>query len=134
MSSSGEVKIGDLGLAKELSSITGTLLGTPLYMAPEVWEENQYTEKADIYSFGIVMWEIWYGCDVNTKLQCSNIAKLFDAISKFALDPFMEIGKKPINLWQDIMIPCWSSRPKERLSAHQCMEKLSSSRDKQLCY
>jgi len=32
--------------------------GTPLWMAPEVMAGQQFNEKADIYSFGIVLWEI----------------------------------------------------------------------------
>jgi serine/threonine protein kinase len=28
-------------------------------MAPEVIKEESYTEKADTYSFGVVLWEIW---------------------------------------------------------------------------
>ncbi|EGG23899.1 SH2 domain-containing protein [Cavenderia fasciculata] len=32
--------------------------GTPLWMAPEVMMGNPYNEKADVYSFGIILWEI----------------------------------------------------------------------------
>jgi len=32
--------------------------GTPLYMAPEVWLGQPFNEKADVYSFGIVLWEL----------------------------------------------------------------------------
>ena len=33
-------------------------MGTPNYMAPEV-EKN--IRKADIYNFGVMLWEMWYG-------------------------------------------------------------------------
>jgi serine/threonine protein kinase len=32
--------------------------GTPLWMAPEVMAGEIFNEKADVYSFGIVLWEI----------------------------------------------------------------------------
>ena len=67
ISKTGQAKIADLGLAKPVVDIKGTLLGTPLYMAPEVWREEKYSEKADIFSFGMVMWELWFGCCVATK-------------------------------------------------------------------
>jgi serine/threonine protein kinase len=38
-----------------------TLVGTPAYMAPEVINQNRYSEKADVYSFGIVLGELWNG-------------------------------------------------------------------------
>ena len=32
--------------------------GTPVWMAPEVMKGGQYTEKADQYSYGLVLWEM----------------------------------------------------------------------------
>ena len=52
LDAAGNVKIGDFGLAKELSSasrLAQTNLGTPYYMAPEIVNEKQYDERADIW-------------------------------------------------------------------------------------
>ena len=38
-----------------------TLVGTPAYMAPEVITSNKYSEKADVYSFGILLCELYTG-------------------------------------------------------------------------
>ena len=55
------VKITDFGLSRSMGSegnmMTGQA-GTFHWMAPEVLENHAYTEKADVYSYGIVMWEI----------------------------------------------------------------------------
>eukprot|EP00002_Diphylleia_rotans_P020743 TRINITY_DN4029_c0_g1_i1.p1 TRINITY_DN4029_c0_g1~~TRINITY_DN4029_c0_g1_i1.p1 ORF type:complete len:770 (-),score=118.04 TRINITY_DN4029_c0_g1_i1:334-2643(-) len=53
------VKIADFGLAKikNRSSFANTFCGTPAWMAPEVLKKV-YTEKADIYSFGVILWEL----------------------------------------------------------------------------
>lgn len=40
---------------------TGSLLGTPLYMAPEVWDGKRATAAADVYSFGALMFELLVG-------------------------------------------------------------------------
>ncbi|GLT99655.1 hypothetical protein SLE2022_170790 [Rubroshorea leprosula] len=54
----GEVKIGDLGLAAILrKSHAATCVGTPEFMAPEVYEE-EYNELVDIYSFGMCILEM----------------------------------------------------------------------------
>jgi serine/threonine protein kinase len=60
----GDVKLFDFGLATEFDKekfgtykLTGDT-GTIRYMAPEVAEEHHYTEKADVYSFGILLWQI----------------------------------------------------------------------------
>ena len=57
-------KVSDFGLSKceELkTAATSTLgqAGTPAFMAPEFLDENVFSEASDVYSFAIVMWEIW---------------------------------------------------------------------------
>ena len=66
LDSSGTVKVADFGLSRLQAATCGepltAELGTWQWMAPEVvapWDKRGavYTEKADVYSFGIVMWE-----------------------------------------------------------------------------
>jgi serine/threonine-protein kinase len=63
----GAVKIVDFGLAAAASDTatrltrTGALLGTPLYMAPEQVENRQIDGRTDIYSLGVMMYEMCTG-------------------------------------------------------------------------
>ena len=53
------VKIADFGFAKVMEhSITTTQLGSPLYMAPEIFRCDNYGIKADIWSLGTVFYEM----------------------------------------------------------------------------
>lgn len=53
------VKVTDFGLAKSMSTETAkTFCGTMPWTAPEIFKSDGYTTKADVYSFGIVMWEL----------------------------------------------------------------------------
>lgn len=56
-------KIADLGFAKQVKEegMTTTILGTGLTMAPEVHQEKSYGRKADIWSVGIVFYQLIYG-------------------------------------------------------------------------
>ena len=49
------VKIGDFDISKDISIliITLTLIGTPLYMAPEIIQKRPYSFEADIRSLGV---------------------------------------------------------------------------------
>lgn len=55
------LKIGDFGLAKELSSgskLAKTNVGTPFYMSPEIINGKQYGEKSDVWSLGCLLYEL----------------------------------------------------------------------------
>eukprot|EP01119_Soliformovum_irregulare_P006174 TRINITY_DN1796_c0_g2_i1.p1 TRINITY_DN1796_c0_g2~~TRINITY_DN1796_c0_g2_i1.p1 ORF type:complete len:1144 (-),score=335.54 TRINITY_DN1796_c0_g2_i1:51-3482(-) len=56
-------KIADFGISriKPTTTQSMTLVGTPAYMAPEVISQNKYSEKGDVYSFGIVLCELYTG-------------------------------------------------------------------------
>lgn len=57
----GEVKIGDLGIAKERRMKRYTVVGTPQFMAREMFEGEGYNEKVDMYAFGMCLIEMATG-------------------------------------------------------------------------
>ena len=64
ISTMGEAKISDFGIARiERSHLTqaGEVLGTPFYMAPEQYEGRDVDERTDIYSAGVIVYEVLCG-------------------------------------------------------------------------
>lgn len=59
------VKVSDFGIAKMLEStsetIAGAIVGTPLYMSPEQVQGHPVDNGADIYSLGVLMYELFSG-------------------------------------------------------------------------
>ena len=60
LSETGDFKLGDFGVARIASATTGasTRAGTVNYMAPEVFRGEKYTSNVDIYSLGLVMYQL----------------------------------------------------------------------------
>ncbi|MCJ8740207.1 hypothetical protein PDJAM_G00056160 [Pangasius djambal] len=57
----GTVKLGDFGSACALNSAKGyaqTYVGTPYYVSPEIWDNQPYNNKSDIWSLGCVLYEL----------------------------------------------------------------------------
>eukprot|EP00760_Papus_ankaliazontas_P026682 PhM_4_TR3065/c1_g1_i1/m.30300/K08857/NEK1_4_5; NIMA (never in mitosis gene a)-related kinase 1/4/5 len=55
------LKIGDFGIARSVETSLDmrlTMIGTPYYMAPEVVQHNPYNKKADMWSLGVLLFEI----------------------------------------------------------------------------
>jgi NIMA (never in mitosis gene a)-related kinase len=73
------VKIGDLNVSKlQKSGLAKTQTGTPYYCPPEIWADKAYDNKCDIWSMGIVLYELCAGKPpfdgANMQLLYKNIA------------------------------------------------------------
>ncbi|XP_063436022.1 uncharacterized protein LOC134716985 isoform X2 [Mytilus trossulus] len=115
------VKLTDVGLTKSENFISGTLVGTPAYMAPEIiLRTGVYDRKADIYSLAIILWEIWYGQDVTEHLEQilhDKNMNLEEGIKNDNLRPSLELESHPTLEIEDVIVTCWSEEPKKRLDA-----------------
>ena len=120
------MKVADVGVAKHENEITGTVCGTSLYLAPEVFESGIYNSKADMYSFGYVLWELWYGeTAFGATIDSKTEYKVLEDMVKQDLRPtHIEGTHLPLESWQHVMVSCWNKDPKLRLTAEKGWEQL----------
>ena len=83
----GKIKIGDFGIAKALTNTKNnatTIIGTPYYFSPEIINGEPYNYKTDIWSLGVVLYEM---CCLKLPFESNNIAQLSIKIMKGKYDP-----------------------------------------------
>ena len=96
-------------------------IGTPLYMAPEMYETGNYDCSADIYSFAITMIEIIQGkVELNHKIRSAQ--QFMVHIAKGERPIINTEIKKSI---RDLIEQCWSAKSSDRLTAEQLFQKLA---------
>jgi len=110
----GRAKLMDFGIAKsEGTQLTraGFTLGTPFYMSPEQVLGQEVTGQADVYSFGVLMYEIFTG---TKPVQGDTVEKLFHQVLYDApnLEPLHEAQVPPAAI--DLIRKCLAKAPAER--------------------
>ncbi|KAF9336822.1 hypothetical protein BGZ91_009802 [Linnemannia elongata] len=113
----GEVKIGDMGTAKMKIGKKYTVIGTPEFMAPEMYEEKGYSEKVDIYAFGMCLLEMVTG-DYPYN-ECKNAAQIYKKVSQGLKPECLSriIDPEVLSLIQHCLAP-----EHERYSAQEAIE------------
>jgi mitogen-activated protein kinase kinase kinase 7 len=71
------LKICDFGTACDKSTVMTNMKGSAAWMAPEVFEGNTYSEKCDVFSWGIILWEM-----LTRRLPFEEIGFFFNKIYK----------------------------------------------------
>ncbi|CAI5725790.1 unnamed protein product [Hyaloperonospora brassicae] len=107
------IKISDFGLSRvkaQIQTMTGNC-GTVQWMAPEVLGNCKYTEKADVFSFGIVVWEIFTG-------QCpyDGMTQIQVALGVLNHDLRPVIPRSCPRFFARLIQSCWAREPSLRPS------------------
>lgn len=98
--------------------------GTPTYMAPEIFAEESYTSKADIYSFGLIMYEIV--TDTSPYPEKMTMFQLMNDVTRGVRPSFKVPVKKSI---RDLIEKCWDKQPDNRPTAAEIFSMLAFGTD-----
>lgn len=125
-------KVSDFGLSKLLAEIAPVSVanltednqnrdcsGTVTHMAPELLSEGANSSAADVYAFGIMMWELYTGCQVFndlSKVQVMNGVVLHNLRPQFP--------KHCPTWYARLARSCWAAKPQSRPSFPQVCTKL----------
>src|SRR6266540_1000687 len=119
-----DVVISDLGISKSSIKTTNDdddneIYGIISYMAPEILQRKEYTTASDIYSFGMIMWELMTGRNPFwDKIQDTElIIEICDG-----LRPSI-VANAPEN-YIELMQECWYSDPNKRPTSFEILKRI----------
>ncbi|RHZ85801.1 hypothetical protein Glove_60g65 [Diversispora epigaea] len=118
--------ISDLGLSGPVDKQLDSIYGNLPYIAPEILYKRVYTTKSDVYSLGIIMWEVITGETLFSDLK-------FNSDSDFALAIINGYRPKIYeyipNEYANLLKQCWDADPDNRPDARTIYDKLSQPRN-----
>jgi serine/threonine protein kinase len=106
-------KIGDLGLSQPANDKKKNIeiYGVIPYIAPEIFKGSTFSKESDIYSLGMIMWELTTGCKpfANAEHDHTLIFNIIDGVRP-------EITEDTPEFYANLMKSCWDSDPRKRPS------------------
>ena len=120
---SGKIKVTDFGIAKAVSTSqtkSGIILGTPNYMSPEQINGDELDGRSDIFSLGVVFYELLTG---RLPFQGQSLANLFYQIKQARHRPPREINPKVPRPCEQIIDKALAKDPDRRFQSASDLTK-----------
>jgi serine/threonine-protein kinase len=115
VSRDGAVKVMDFGIVKEAMAEpltrTGTVVGTPYYLAPEVLGGDGEDERSDVWALGVTLYELATG---ERPFVGADYQALFLAVRKGKLRPVRELAPAVPRRLAKAIERCLDKRPEQR--------------------
>ncbi|RIB29517.1 kinase-like domain-containing protein, partial [Gigaspora rosea] len=115
--------ISDLGLSIQyFNENDNEVYGILPYVAPEILNKKPYTTSSDIYSFGMIMWEVLYGQCITNYYKLNDASEIMQETMQIFEGKTPPINKEAPQFYVNLMKRCWSKVSENRPSACELCE------------
>uniref|UniRef100_A0A8K9ULE9 Mitogen-activated protein kinase kinase kinase 7 n=1 Tax=Oncorhynchus mykiss TaxID=8022 RepID=A0A8K9ULE9_ONCMY len=116
------LKICDFGTACDIQTHMTNNKGSAAWMAPEVFEGSNYSEKCDVFSWGIILWEVITRRKPFDEIGGSAFCIMW-AVHRGTRPPLIKDLPEPI---EGLMTHCWDKDPAQRPSMEEVRNTMAS--------
>uniref|UniRef100_A0A096M712 Mitogen-activated protein kinase kinase kinase 7 n=1 Tax=Poecilia formosa TaxID=48698 RepID=A0A096M712_POEFO len=116
------LKICDFGTACDIQTYMTNNKGSAAWMAPEVFEGSNYSEKCDVFSWSIILWEVITRRKPFEEIGGSAFCIMW-AVHRGTRPPLIKDLPEPI---ETLMTRCWDKEPSQRPSMSEVRDTMGS--------
>ncbi|KAL8128654.1 LOW QUALITY PROTEIN: hypothetical protein V2J09_017809 [Rumex salicifolius] len=125
---SGNLKVADFGVSKLLKVAKEIVDGPQInddtscrYMAPELFRNEVYNTKVDVFSFGLILQEMIEGCPPFSDKDETEVPQLY---AKKHRPPFRALGELYDHGLKELIEECWSEDPTKIPTFREIIDRL----------
>ncbi|KHN72667.1 Mitogen-activated protein kinase kinase kinase 7 [Toxocara canis] len=115
------LKVCDFGTVARLKATMTNNRGSAAWMAPEVFSGSKYNEKCDVYSFGIILWEMITRRKPFEDVDGSALVILWKAFTDSRPPPIANCPE----VLMDLIVRCWHKNPNCRPTMREVFDVLT---------
>ena len=116
--------LSDFGLSIKIDDMAAEekeVMGTTVYIAPEIWINQKYSKSSDVYAFGFIVYSL-----ITNKIPYSGIKRTIKEACKDNIRP--KIPKRVPECYKNLIKRCWNQNPNQRPSFDDIVNELKTNK------
>jgi len=109
---------------KKAGEVTAVSVGSPFWMAPEVWRSEPYDGKVDVFSFGVVFYEMMTGTIPYSEIVTNDPSTIEDLKNRICSGQRVPIPSYVFPKIAQVITQCWANDAKDRPTFEDVLPQL----------
>ena len=114
------VKLSNICLTRELTIEPGSKCDAFLRLPPEAVRNRAYNASSEIYSLGIMLWEMWYGQEAFLEMKGQDLEVFLVSVEEGRRPELTGLTSQTSVWWSELLSGCWERNAAERNTFANC--------------
>jgi len=120
------VKLSNICLTRQLTIEDGSNCDEFLHLPPEAIRNMTYNASSEIYSLGIMLWEMWYGKEAFAELKGRSLEVFLVNVEEGHRPALARLNTQTAIKWSELIAGCWRKEAAERKALRDCASMIKA--------
>lgn len=116
-------KLCDFYLSTHIDNIPNSIVGTPVYISPEIFKDLSYSKASDVYAFGLTIYQL-----ITNKIPFDG-CPMFELVTKITRGVRPKIPEEVPKAYKELIESCWAENPSDRPTFDSILAQLTENKD-----